>query len=59
MCYKHTTCINILYKKEIERPRTNLASVIIPYTINVIYVFRIIERMSYNVISKLFNSILE
>jgi hypothetical protein len=38
-------------------PRTNLASVIIPSTMNVIYVFQNVERISSNVISKFPNSI--
>ena len=56
----NTTCINILYKKkEIERPRKDRASVILPSTMNVIYVFQNVKRISSNVISKFFNSILE
>ena len=48
-----------VYTKEIEQPRKDRASVILPSTMNVIYVFQNVERISSNVISKLFNSILE
>jgi len=42
ICYKNTICINILHlqkKKEIERPRKDRPSVILPSTMNAIYVF--------------------
>jgi hypothetical protein len=47
----NTTCINILYKKEIEQPQKDCASVILPSTMNVLYVFQNVERVSSNVIS--------
>ena len=35
----NTTCINILYKKEIEQPQKDCASVILPSTMNVFYMY--------------------
>lgn len=45
-------------RKEIERPRKYCASVILPSTMNLIYLFQYVERISSDVISNLFNSIL-
>jgi hypothetical protein len=44
-----------VYTKEIEQPRKDRASVILPSTMNVIYVFQNVEKITSNAISKLFN----
>jgi hypothetical protein len=44
-----------VYKKEIEQLRKDRASVILPSTMNVIYIFQNVEKITSNAISKLFN----
>ena len=60
MLYKYNLYRYIRYnnKKEIERPRKDSASAILPSTMNVIYIFQNVERISSSLINELFNSIL-
>jgi hypothetical protein len=60
MLYKYNLYRYIRYnnKKEIERPSKDSVSAILPSTMNVIYIFQNVERISSSLINELFNSIL-